>query len=490
MASPELRSIAERIARLEPEERLRVVAALSPADRDHIRYLWSVWELARQREPDLPWRVWLVLAGRGFGKTRMGAEWVRRMAAADPMARIALVGATQAEARAVMVEGASGILAVCPDDERPVWEPSLGRLRFPSGARAYVYSAAEPDSLRGPQHHFAWCDEIAKWPFGPAAWDNLMLGLRCGALPRAVATTTPRPVALVRKLVSQAGVAKTRGRTRDNEVHLAGAFLADVTRDYGGTRLGRQELDGELIEDVEGSLWPRDLIERCRAPCLPMRGAHGEGDQAEPGGGVEGSEDGGSSENLEGRCHLPLHQLRWSPSPSAMGRQVRRIVVGVDPPVSAEGDACGIVVCALLGDGTAHVVEDASVSGRSPEGWARAVARAAHRWSADRVVAEGNQGGAMVASVLRGADIDLPLTMVHASVGKSARAEPVAALFERGAAKFAGAFPELEDELAGLVAGGGYEGPGRSPDRADAMVWAMTELMLGRRRAEPRVRRL
>ena len=173
-----------------------------------------------------------------------------------------------------------------------------------------------------------------------------------------------------------------------------------------------------------------------------------------------------------------------------MGRQVRRIVVGVDPPVSAEGDACGIVVCALLGDGTAHVVEDASVSGRSPEGWARAVARAAHRWSADRVVAEGNQGGAMVASVLRGADIDLPLTMVHASVGKSARAEPVAALFERGAAKFAGAFPELEDELAGLVAGGGYEGPGRSPDRADAMVWAMTELMLGRRRAEPRVRRL
>jgi phage terminase large subunit-like protein len=173
-----------------------------------------------------------------------------------------------------------------------------------------------------------------------------------------------------------------------------------------------------------------------------------------------------------------------------MGRQVRRIVVGVDPPVSAEGDACGIVVCALLDDGSAHVVDDASVSGRSPEGWARAVAGAARKWGADRVVAEGNQGGAMVASVLRGADIDLPLTMVHASIGKSARAEPVAALFERGAAKFAGAFPELEDELAGLVAGGGYEGPGRSPDRADAMVWAMTELMLGRRRAEPRVRAL
>jgi phage terminase large subunit-like protein len=478
MASPELRSMAERIAGLEPEERLRVVATLSRADREHIRYLWDVWELARQREPDLPWRVWLVLAGRGFGKTRMGAEWVRRMAAADPMARIALVGATLAEARAVMVEGASGILAVCPDDERPVWEPSMGRLRFPGGARAYVYSAAEPDSLRGPQHHFAWCDEIAKWPFGPAAWDNLMLGLRCGALPRAVATTTPRPVALVRKLVSQPGVAMTTGRTIDNEVHLAGAFLADVARDYGGTRLGRQELDGELIEDVEGSLWPRDLIERCRTmPPLPGR----EG----PGGG---SAEGGRNSESEGS----LATLAYPPPspPFQGGESFRRIVVGVDPPVSAEGDACGIVVCALLEDGTAHVVDDSSVSGLSPEGWARAVAGAAHRWGADRVVAEGNQGGAMVASVLRGADIDLPLTLVHASVGKSARAEPVAALFERGAAKFAGAFPALEDELSGLVAGGGYEGPGRSPDRADAMVWAMTELMLGRRKAEPRVRAL
>jgi phage terminase large subunit-like protein len=482
--------MAEEIARLDPEERLRVVARLSLEERDHILHLWRVWELKKQREPDLPWRVWLVLAGRGFGKTRMGAEWVRRMAATDGRVRIALVAATMAEARTVMVEGASGILAVCSPDERPVWEPSLGRLRFPSGARAQVYSAAEPDSLRGPQHHFAWCDEIAKWPFGPAAWDNLMLGLRCGALPRAMATTTPRPVALVRKLAGQAGVAKTRGRTIDNQAHLAGAFLADVQRDYGGTRLGRQELDGELIEDVEGSLWPRDLIERCRvSPCLPMR-SMGRG-TAEGGGGVEGEEVDGSSGNLADRCKLPLHHASHGPPPHlAMGRQVRRIVVGVDPPVSAEGDACGIVVCALLEGDVAHVVEDASVSGRSPEGWARAVAGAAHKWGADRVVAEGNQGGAMVASVLRAADVGLPVRMVHASTGKAARAEPVAALFERGAAKFAGAFPALEDELAGLVVGGRYEGPGRSPDRADAMVWAMTELMLGRRRAEPRVRML
>jgi len=489
MATPELQSLAGEIATLEPEARARVIAGLSPAERYYVQYVWAIWEHEKQKEPDRPWRVWLVLAGRGFGKTRMGAEWVRRMAAADPLARIALVGATMAEARAVMVEGASGILAVCPPDERPVWEPSLARLRFPGGARAHLYSAAEPESLRGSQHHFAWCDEIAKWPFGPAAWDNLMLGLRCGPLPRAVATTTPRPVALVRRLFAQEGVARTGGRTSDNAAHLAGAFLADVARDYGGTRLGRQELDGELIEDAERSLWPRDLIEKCRV--LPPRPEAGEGDQALPGGGVEGSEGEGSSGNPGSPGRSPLHQASHGPPPHlAMGRQIRRVVVGVDPPVSAEGDACGIVVCVLAGDGIAYVVEDSSVSGRSPEGWARAVAAAARRWGADRVIAEGNQGGAMVTSVLRAADIDLPVRLVHASAGKSARAEPVAALFERGAAKFAGAFPALEDELAGLIAGGGYEGPGRSPDRADAMVWAMTELMLGRRRAEPRVRRL
>jgi phage terminase large subunit-like protein len=486
---PDLQSVAARIASLGREERERVLANLSPEQREQAGYVWAIWERENQREPELPWRVWLVLAGRGFGKTRMGAEWVRRTARADPMARIALVGATLSEARSVMVEGPSGILAVCPDGERPVWEPSLWRLRFPGGARATVYSAAEPDSLRGPQHHFAWCDEIAKWPLGEATWNNLMLGLRCGALPRVMATTTPRPVALVRKLHAQEGVKKTRGRTSDNALCLAGAFIADVERDYGGTRLGRQELDGELIDDVEGSLWPRDLIERCRV--LPLQPKTREGDQVVPGGGVKGSDVDGSSECLEHEAWSPLHHVSRGPPPHpAMGRQVRRIVIGVDPPASAEGNACGIVVCALLDDGVAHVVEDASVSGLSPEGWARAVAKAAHKWGADRVVAEGNQGGAMVASVLRGADVDLPVTMVHASIGKSARAEPVADLFERGAAKFAGAFPALEDELAGLIAGGGYEGPGRSPDRADAMVWAMTELMLGKRRAEPRIRRL
>ncbi|MEA3051143.1 MAG: hypothetical protein QOG72_46 [Sphingomonadales bacterium] len=437
MARPEARSLAERLAGVSAKRRARVLARLSQAEREDLGYLWGLWERDNQSEPELPWRTWLVLAGRGFGKTRMGAEWVRRMALADPMARIALVGATMAQARAVMVEGASGILAACPDDERPVWEPSLGRLRWPGGARAFVYSAAEPESLRGAQHHFAWCDEIAKWPFGPAAWDNLMFGLRCGTLPRAMATTTPRPVALVLKLAGQEGVALTRGRTNDNSLNLAGRFIAEVEREYGGTRLGRQELEGELIADVEGSLWPRDLIEKAR---------------------------------------------HAGPPPD-----FRRIVIGVDPPASVDGDACGIVVCALGVDDSGYVVADATVAGLRPEGWARAVARAAEAWGADRVIAEGNQGGAMVESVLRAADVNLPVRMAHAGSGKSARAEPVAALFERGVAKFAGAFPEMEDELAGLTAGGRYEGPGRSPDRADAMVWAMTELMLGKRRAEPRI---
>lgn len=482
MERPDQRSIAEQIAGMSPEQRDRVVANLGPAQREYVRYVWAAWERRAQREPDLPWRAWLVLAGRGFGKTRMGAEWVRRMAMAEPMARIALVGATLAEARAVMVEGDSGILAVCPPGERPIWEPSLGRLRWPGGARARLFSAAEPDSLRGPQHHYAWCDEIAKWPFGPAAWDNLMLGLRCGALPRVLATTTPRPVALVRRLHAQKGVKMTRGRTEDNAINLAGAFIAEVRRDYGETRLGRQELDGELIEDVEGSLWPRELIERCRA-VLPLPAREGLGVGPPTAGETP------ASESLAPLACPPLSDPQAGRSPF-QGGGFRRVVIGVDPPVSAEGDACGIVVCALGADGIAYVLADASVAGLSPDGWAKRVARAAAAWGGDRVVAEGNQGGAMVTSVLRAADIGLPVRLVHAWQGKAARAEPVAALFERGAARFAGAFPALEDELAGLTYGGGYQGPGRSPDRADAMVYAMTELMLGKPRAEPRIRRL
>jgi phage terminase large subunit-like protein len=479
-------SPAERLAMMPPAERKALLKILP---RPALEALggWEGQARPGQRPPAGDWRIWMILGGRGYGKTRAGAEWMTGLAR-TPNLRLALVGPTEDEARAVMIEGASGILACAPEDDRPAWEPSLGRLSWANGTRAFVHSAANPEALRGPEHDHAWCDELAKWPRGETAWDNLLFGLRRGDLPRVLVTTTPRPTPLMRALAGRGDVVLTRGRTADAAL-LAPAVVSHLTSLYGGTRFGRQELDGELIEDVEGSLWPRDLIERCRE--LPPQPKAGEGDQALPGGGVEGSEDAGSSEKLQDGAKSPLHHASHGPPPHlAMGRQIRRVVIGVDPPASAGGDSCGIVVCALGSDGVAYVVEDKSVSGRSPEGWARAVAGAARKWSADRIVAEGNQGGAMVASVLRGADVDLPVTMVHASIGKSARAEPVAALFERGAARFAGAFPELEDELAGLIAGGGYEGPGRSPDRADAMVWAMTELMLGRRRAEPRIRRL
>jgi phage terminase large subunit-like protein len=429
-------SLAERVALLPPRPRRALVGALSRDERELLASHWEGEARPGQLAPEGDWRIWMIMAGRGFGKTRAGAEWVLGLAE-TPGLRIELVGPTEDEARAVMVEGPAGILA-CVRRERPVWEPSNMRLIWNNGTQAFVHSGANPESLRGPECDYAWCDELAKWPRSQASWNNLMFVLRSGRLPRVLVTTTPRPTPLIRRLAARPGIALSRGRTQDAAL-LSESVVEELVLDFGGTSFGRQELDGELIGDFEGSLWPRDLIEKCRAT---------------------------------------------SPLP-----EFRRVVVGIDPPASSEG-TCGIVVCALGGDGLGYVVADVSVAGSSPEGWARRAAAAAQAWNADRVVAEGNQGGAMVESVLRGADIALPVRMVHASQGKSARAEPVAALFEGGRAKFAGGFAELEDQLAGMIAGGGYEGPGRSPDRADAMVWAMTELMLGRKRAEPRIRML
>lgn len=399
---------------------------------------WRFWRRNDQFEPQGDWRTWLVMAGRGYGKTRMGAEWVSALAAEYPGARFALVGATLNEARQVMVEGESGLLAL-PFAERPEWEPSLRRLTWRNGATATLFSAAEPESLRGPQHDFAWADEIAKWPNGIKAWDNLMLGLRLGQHPRIMATTTPRPVPLLRRLVLEKGLAITRGRTADNDMHLPPEYLASVRAAYEGTRWGRQELDGELIEDAAGALWSRDLIERQRVSYAP---------------------------------------------------DLKRIVIGVDPPVSENGDACGIVAVGIGEDKKAYVLADHSIAGASPERWARAVAAAVDLWQADRVVVEDNQGGNMVETVLRAADLAMPIKRVHASRNKSVRAEPIAALYEARRVFHTTAFPEMEDQMCGLVSGGGYEGPGRSPDRADALVWALTELMLGKAERTPRVRLL
>lgn len=417
---------------------------LSQTERDEVPWNWPLWARAAQLPPLEPWRIWLIMAGRGFGKTRAGSEWVRMIAEANPEARIALVAASLHEARSVMVEGESGLMAVCPPHGRPRFEPSLRRIAWPNGAQAMLYSAAKGEALRGPQHSHAWCDEIAKWDDNQGqarrAWDNLLLGLRLGKAPQITATTTPKAVPLVRRLMAQVGtdtdVVLTRGSTEENRANLPGRFLADVEREFGGTMLGRQELGGELVDDLPGALWTRVLIERCR--------------------------------------EVPD------------GAPLRRIVVGVDPPASAEGDACGIVVCGLGVDGTGRVLADASVEKASPERWARAVADAARSWNADRVVAEANQGGAMVEAVLRAAHAALPVRLVHATRGKAARAEPVAALYEAGRVRHAGLFARLEDELCGLLPGGTYQGPGRSPDRADACVWALTELMLGRA-GEPRI---
>lgn len=431
---------------LPEEERLERLRLLSPIEKAELRYHWSLWGRRSQIAPAGDWSTWLICAGRGFGKTRAGAEWVRRIARGNPDARIALVGASLAEVRSVMVEGESGLLAVCPPANCPVYEPSLRRVSWANGAQAFLFSAGEPESLRGPQHHAAWCDEIAKWDDSSdravRAWDNLLLGMRLGESPRILATTTPRVVPLMHRLVAgeTAGQVRVmRGSTSANAANLPGQFLKDMTEQFGGTSLGRQELDGELIEDVEGALWSRALLEQCRSAAPPAP---------------------------------PV-----------------RTVIGVDPPASAHGDECGIVVAALDASGQATVLADCSVEKPSPERWARAVAGAARAWNADRVVAEANQGGAMVASVLRAADVALPLKLVHASSGKAARAEPVAALYEAGRVRHADLFARLEDQLCGLMAGGAYEGPGRSPDRADALVWALSELMLGRR-GVPRVRGL
>ncbi|WP_294395377.1 terminase family protein [uncultured Sphingomonas sp.] len=435
-------SRCERLAGDSRAVRERFVADLPVPLLRGLKWSWEYWARAGQVSPEGAWRTWLILAGRGFGKTRAGAEWVRAEAEAHADARIALVAATIGEARAVMVEGQSGLLAIAPPHRRPVFEPSLRKLTWPNGAMAQLYSASEPESLRGPQHSAAWCDELGKWPEAEAAWDNLAMGLRLGRAPRTVVTTTPRPTRLLRRLIETERTAITRGRTHDNRAFLPGSFLADMEASYGGTMLGRQELDGEMIVEVQGALWRRAVFEE--------------------------------------------HRARGTPD------DLVRVVIGVDPPAGANpsSDACGIVVAGIDADAIAYVLADASVRGVSPERWGQAVADAAARWRADRVVAEANNGGAMVESVLLAADSLLPVSLVHATQGKAARAEPVARLYERGRVRHCGAFPELEDELAGLMAGGGYQGPGRSPDRADALVWALTELLLGKRAPKPGVRQL
>ncbi|MCP8937793.1 terminase family protein [Alsobacter sp. SYSU M60028] len=430
-----------------------LVATLRPAEIDALLTLWSGWAREDQIPPELaqggePWTVWLVLGGRGAGKTRTGAEWVRGVAlglppfAAAPAGRIALVGETFADVRDVMVEGVSGLMSVHARADRPVWEPSRRRLAWPNGAIAQAFSAEDPESLRGPQFDAAWLDELAKWRLAQETWDMLQFGLRLGAHPRQVVTTTPRPVKLLRKLIEDPLTAISRAGTRANAFNLAPNFLAGVVARYAGTRLGRQELDGELIEDRPDALWSRERLELAREDAAP-----------------------------------PL----------------ARIVVAVDPPASASrrADRCGIVAAGIDRAGIVHVLADETLGGASPAAWAAKAIALWRRLEADALIVEVNQGGDMAREVLRAADPAVPVTAVRATRGKALRAEPVAHLYEQGRVRHAGAFRELEDELCDFGPGpDGYGlSSGRSPDRLDALVWAVTALALTPS-ATPRVRGL
>jgi phage terminase large subunit-like protein len=483
LARAECLDILLALRRLTPELRRTVLRGLPAPAVETLEEEWWWQAHGGQVEPPIcadgsDWRVWAVVAGRGFGKTRAGAEWVWARARDHPGARIALVAASLDEVARVMVEGESGLLALARGDERPRWICSRGLLLFPSGAQGHAFSAERPEKLRGPQHHFAWCDELAKWPHADAAWNNLMLGLRLGASPRTIVTTTPLPVPALKRILALKRCALTRGRTDDNP-HLPADFIAAMRETYGGTRLGRQELDGILFEDFPGALWTRDLLEKARGPELfAQRRRDAEGSARPPprSGGLFPPQSGSSASPGARDSSGHFAPLRLCANPLILAR----IVVGLDPPASTGGDSCGIVVCGKDEDGIAWVLADLTAQGLSPEAWARRVAEAADHWGhlhtgvPAKVVAEKNQGGDMIASVLRAVDADLPVRLVAATRSKAARAEPIALRFETGRARLAGSFPELEDQLCALT-WAGYQGTG-SPDRADAMVWAMTEL--------------
>jgi phage terminase large subunit-like protein len=388
-----------------------------------------------------PWTRWLMLGGRGAGKTRLGAEWVRAAANGTPpyaeqrSLNIALVGETEHDVREVMIEGPAGILRVSPRRERPQWIPTRRRLEWPNGAVALAFSAEDPEQLRGPQFDAAWCDELAKWRHVDATFDMLQFGLRLGERPRQLITTTPRPIGLIKRLLADPGTAITRASTAANVVNLSPVFLDEIVSRYAGTRLGRQEIDGEIIEDRPDALWTRAMIEAARVRAAP-----------------------------------PL----------------LRIVVGIDPPGSGRpgANSCGIVAAGIAEDGTIYVLADATVQGLAPQGWANAVVALYRQVQADLVVAEVNQGGDMVRAVLQQADPAIPVRTVHATRGKWVRAEPVAMRYQQGGIKHVDPPLEaLEDQMCDFGVTG--LSSGRSPDRLDALVWAATDLM--RRRARPRI---
>lgn len=433
-----MKSGAVWLASATQEEIDGFLASLSENALLALPWIFEFWALPHQVPPAGAWKTWVIMGGRGAGKTRAGSEWVRtQVEGATPMApgragRVALVAETIDQVREVMVFGDSGILACSPPDRRPEWIASRKALIWPNGAEAQVFSAHDPESLRGPQFDAAWADELAKWPKGREAWDQLQFALRLGKNPQQVVTTTPRNVEVLKAILSNPSTVITHAPTEANRAYLAESFLAEVQVRYGGTALGRQELEGVLVEEAEGALWTSEMIRAAQAA-----------------GTVEPS----------------------------------RVVVAVDPPVTAtkSSDECGIVVVGadVRGeprDWRAVVLADRSVKGASPDGWARAALAAVEDFGAERLVVEVNQGGDMVSQVVRQIDPLVPIREVRAMRGKMLRAEPVAALYEQGRVAHVRGLQTLEAQMTQMTRTG-WDGSG-SPDRLDALVWALTELMI------------
>lgn len=415
-----LRSLRDSLAR-SPKKTKKLLASLKPEECEELLHWWELWARPEQLAPAGEWRTWLIQAGRGWGKTRSGAEWVNGRARLGKR-RIHLVGRTAADVRDVMIEGESGILACSPTSFRPLYQPSKRRLTWPNGAIATTFSADEPDQLRGPQCTDAWADELAAWQYDDA-WDQLQFGLRLGDDPRCAVTTTPRPTKIVRDLIADENTRVTRGRTKDNRANLAPAFLEKILKKYEGTRLGEQELEGRVLADTPGALWTNALLEGLRVRVAPT---------------------------------------------------LIRIVVAVDPATTAKkgSDETGIIVIGLGVDGHLYVLEDGSGIYK-PHEWASKVLALLDTWEADLIIGESNNGGDLVESNITTMRPNAPVKLVWASRGKRVRAEPVSTRYEKGEVHHVGSLPKLEDEQTTWDS---TNPDAPSPGRVDALVWGATEL--------------
>ena len=434
----------ETLSKQDQEKRSKLIHQLTEIEAEFILHEWPLWGRANQFPKLGSWKTWLMLGGRGAGKTRAGAEWIRKIATQGTEnlqscgGRIALVGETQGDVRDVMIEGSSGLLSVHRKNEMPKWKSSQGILEWPNGVIGQTFSSHDPDGLRGSQFGAVWGDELCKWNNLEITWDMIQFCLRLGDNPQQLITTTPKPSQFLKRLIANPKTEVARSTTRDNKLNLAPGFLEHIETTYGGTRLGRQELEAEILEDREDALWQRAQLEKLRqAPTLPMR----------------------------------------------------RIVVAVDPPATSKNTsaACGIIVAGHDAKGRCFVCDDKTIAMATPLAWANKVIAAFHQYKADLVVVEINQGGEMVETILRTIDASIPVRTVHAQRSKWTRAEPVAMLYEQERIFHAKPMPELEDQMCSFGPDGMSQG--MSPDRIDAMVWAITELEL-KHQASPKVRHI